>query len=107
MRADRFAIGVILGLLAPAVGFLLYSLLIVGVVRTDLTLRYFIVDMILGLKRNLAPALSLSLFADVGLFFWFDRRDQHKAMRGVIAAMFLWGIVIVTFIALWGAALLS
>jgi hypothetical protein len=107
MRGDHFVIGLLLGLLAPALGLLLYGLLITGVVRSDLTLRYFLFDMIFGLKRNLAPALSISLFADVGLFFLLDRWSLQRTMRGAIAAMLLYGIVIVVFIILWGRELLS
>ena len=106
MRVDHFLVGLLLGLIAPAIGFLLYCLLITGLVRSDMSLRYFVMDMIFGLKRNLAPVLSISLFADVGLFFLLDRSSLYKAMRGVIAAMFLYGILIVVFIVLWGRELL-
>jgi hypothetical protein len=107
MRGDHVLVGFVLGLIAPAIGLLIYALLITGSVRTDLSLRYFLMDMVFGLKRNIAPSLSISLFADVGLFFLFDRSDRHKAMRGVIAAMLVYGIVIVVFIGLWGRVLLS
>lgn len=107
MRRDHVWIGLAAGLIAPAIGFLIYCLFITQFIRRDMSLQYFMFDMVFGLKRNLAPALSLSLFADVGLFFLFDRRDMQKAMRGVIGAMFLYGIVIVIFIALWGKELLS
>jgi hypothetical protein len=107
MRGDHPLVGFVLGLLAPALGLVIYALLITGSVRTDMSFRYFLMDMVFGLKRNIAPALSISLFADVALFFFLDRSDRHRAMRGVIAAMFTYGIVIVVFIALWGRELLS
>ena len=107
MRGDHFLVGLFFGLVAPAIGFLLYALLITGLVRSAISFRSFIWAMVFGMKRNIAPALSISLFADVGLFFLLDRLDKQRAMRGVIAAMFIHGIIIVIFIGLWGKELLS
>jgi hypothetical protein len=107
MRGDKLWVGLALGLVAPAIGFLIYCLLITQLIRREMTLSYFMFDMVMGLRRNLAPALSLSLFADVGLFFLLDRRDMHRAMRGVIGAMLFYGVLIVIAIILWGRELLS
>ena len=50
MRGDSLAVGLLLGLLAPAIGLLLYALLIVSSVRSEMTLRYFLEEMIFGMK---------------------------------------------------------
>ena len=52
-------------------------------------------DLFLGTPEYRAPVLSLSLIADAVLFFLFDRKGMQSAMRGVIMAMFLYGIAIV------------
>ena len=95
MRNDSFRTGVILGLLAPVLGFVLYGLMYTNVIRPQLTFRYFVTDIFIGTSQYRAPILSLSLIADAFLFFWLDRTDKHQAMRGVIAAMLAYGVVIV------------
>jgi hypothetical protein len=94
-RIDRPMAGVVLGMLAPLLGFFAYGLLYVHVIRPHLTLDYFIHELFLGTRRYQAPVLSLSLIADLPLFLWLDRRGAARAMRGVLIAMFLYGIAIV------------
>jgi hypothetical protein len=95
MRSDSTALGVIGGLLMPVFGFLAYAALYVTVIRPHLDLRYFITDMFWGTRTYQAPILSLSLIANLALFFWFDRREMPQAMRGVITASFIYGALIV------------
>ncbi|HMQ76017.1 MAG: hypothetical protein IPM49_17690 [Flavobacteriales bacterium] len=95
--SDR-TVGLVSGLLAPAVGFLAYGLIYVNVIRPHNDLGWFVHDLFLGTRRYQAPVLSLSLLADVPLFFWFDRTGRVEAMRGVLMALFIHGAVIV---ALW------
>jgi hypothetical protein len=104
MRGDTLALGFVLGLFVPFIGFFAYCLFIVTILRPELELGFFLRGMIFGIKSNIAPALSLSLLADAGLFFWFDRRRWLKAMRGVISAMFVHGVLIIVFLVLWGKA---
>mgnify|MGYP001604375825 CR=1 FL=1 len=102
MRSDNLRLGLVLGLLIPLIGLLGYSVFVVTVLRPQLELGFFLNDMVFGLRGNIAPTLSLSLLADVVLFFWFDHRRMLKAMRGVIGAMLVYGAVIVVLILLWG-----
>jgi len=92
--SDR-TIGLVCGLLAPAIGFLAYGLLYVNLIRPHNDLGWFVQDLFLGTRRYQAPVLSLSLLADVPLFFWFDRKGRVEAMRGVLMAVFIHGAVIV------------
>lgn len=87
--------GFLLGLLAPVLGFFLYGLIYTNAIRPWLDLRFFVQDMFLRTPEYRSPILSLSLIADAFLFFWFDRTDRHDEMRGVIAAMLVYGVVIV------------
>lgn len=98
MRADNFALGLVTGLLAPVLGFLLYGLMYTTAIRPWLDLPYFVNDMFLGTAEYRAPILSISLIADAFLFFWYDRSARYRSMRGVIAAMLIYGVVIVAFL---------
>ncbi len=102
MRFDNVRFGFLLGILAPAVGVLVYSTFAVTVLRPELELGFLLKRMLFGIRGNIAPTLSLSLLADVVLFFVLDRRRMLKAMRGVIGAMLVYGAVIVLFLLLWG-----
>jgi hypothetical protein len=102
MRFDTVRFGYILGLLVPAVGLLAYCTFVVTVLRPDLELDFLLRRMLFGIRSNIAPTLSLSLLADVVLFFAFDRKRMLKAMRGVVGAMLTYGAAIVLLILLWG-----
>jgi hypothetical protein len=95
MRSDSFVLGVITGLLAPIAGFFLYGGIYVTAIRPHHDLAYFINDLFLGTRQFQAPVLSLSLLANLALFFLFDRVDRPLAMRGVILATFIYGVAIV------------
>ena len=79
MRWNDRTVGLVCGLLAPVLGFLLYGLLYVTVIRPHNDLGWFINDLFLGTRRYQAPVLSLALLADVPVFFWFDRRRRLEA----------------------------
>ncbi|MCB0763896.1 MAG: hypothetical protein R2815_01130 [Flavobacteriales bacterium] len=98
MTFDKVALGFVVGLLFPVVGFFLYASIYVTIIRPHLDVGYFVNDLFLGTSRYRSPVLSLSLLANLGPFFWFDRLDLPRAMRGVILASFLYAVLIV---ALW------
>ena len=95
MSSDSVRLGVMAGLLFPILGFLGYAALYVTGIRPHLDFGYFVEDLFIGTRRYQAPVLSLSLIANLVPFFWFDRKDMHQAMRGVIMASFFYGIIIV------------
>ena len=95
MRSDGMWIGVIGGLLAPIAGFFLYASMYVTTIQPQHDLAYFVNDLFLGTRQYQAPVLSLSLLANLALFFFFDRIGMPLAMRGVILATFIYGAVIV------------
>lgn len=95
MRWDSPWVGLVAGLITPVLGFYIYGMLYVNVIRPHLDLHYFVHDIFLGTRRFQASIISLSLIANLPLFFLFDRFDRHRAMRGVITATFLYGIVVV------------
>jgi len=95
MLSDSQRTGVVLGLLAPVAGFFLYATMYVTAIRPHNDLLWFVQDLFIGTRRYQAPVLSLALIANLPLFFWFDRKNMPKAMRGVIMATFVYGAVIV------------
>ncbi len=102
MRFDKVQVGLVAGLVAPLLGLFIYSVLTVTVFHPQLELGFFLRRMVFGIRGNIAPVLSLCLLADVVLFFAFDQKRMLKAMRGVIAAMLVYGAVIVLLLLLWG-----
>ncbi len=88
-------LGVTGGLLAPIIGFFIYAAMYVTTIQPQHDLSYFINDLFIGTRQYQAPVLSLALLANLALFFYFDRIDRPLAMRGVILATFIYGLVIV------------
>ena len=102
MRGDHLWAGLLAGMVAPLAGLYLYAVIITLTTWRQLSALDFLRSTILGVKSNIAPVLSISLFASVGLFFLLDRRGMHKAMRGVLASIFIYGIVILIALFKWG-----
>jgi hypothetical protein len=88
-KSNHFLTGFISGLLAPFVGFYLFYLAQFRAVGLE---GYY--NQLLE-NNKLAAAISLSLVANLALFFVFDRFGYLFAQRGVIAATFLYGFFIV------------
>ena len=91
MRWDSQLAGMLAGLLMPFAGFFIYGLIHTTLMRPHLDLTFFIHDLFLGTR----PILSLSLIANLPLFFLFDKFNMYKAMRGVIMATLIYGAAIV------------
>ena len=98
MQWDSRAVGFVLGLLAPLLGFAAYGGIYVTAIRPHHDLHWFVHDLFLGTTEYRSQIISLSLIADAFLFFGFDRFEKYKSMRGVIAAMLLYAIVVVAFL---------
>ncbi len=98
MRGDRFPIGFVLGLFFPVLGFYGYGTIYVTAIRPHHDLHWFVHDLFLGTSEYRSQIISLSLIADAFLFFGFDRLGYEKSMKGVIAAMLLYAIVVIAFL---------
>ncbi|MBL7962240.1 MAG: hypothetical protein JNM31_00215 [Flavobacteriales bacterium] len=95
MRFDKAWVGLLAGLIAPLIGILLYALIYVTAIRPHHDLAWFINELFLGAPLYRTSIVSLGLVADAFLFFAFDRARMLQAMRGVIAAMFVYALYIV------------
>ena len=86
---DSKLTGFISGLVAPFIGLYVYYLLSFRY----MSLRSFIMRITeLGL---LSGVISLSLIANLVLFFWFIRIKADNSSYGVIGATFIYGLIIV------------
>lgn len=87
-QKQQFLAGFAGGLIAPLLGFYLYYL--------SLFRQMELADFFKGLQANntLAAAISLSLLANLALFFILDRFGKLRTQQGVIAATFIYGFCI-------------
>ncbi len=95
---DSVPLGFILGLLFPVLGFYGYGAIYVTAIRPNHDMHWFVHDLFLSTNEFRSKIMSLSLIADAFLFFGFDRFEKYNSMRGVIAAMLLFAIVVVAFL---------
>lgn len=89
IRKNSKLTGFVSGIIAPFLGFYIYYLISFH----QMTLRAFIERITeFGL---LASVISLSLIANLILFFWFLRIKADNSAFGVIGATFIYGMIIV------------
>ncbi|MBK6343931.1 MAG: hypothetical protein IPF41_15475 [Flavobacteriales bacterium] len=96
MKWDSRLTGFLLGMVAPVLGFAAYGGIYVTAIRPHHDFQWFVNDLFLGTSAYQPRIVSLSLIADAALFFLFDRKAMHQAMRGVIVAMLVYGAYIVS-----------
>ena len=93
-KLDNKAIGIGVGLIAPAFGMLLVSLTFVSQYPnreiTDFFNWIFIHD-----PARQAPSLALGLLVNAGLFYLFYRNKLDKAAQGIIISMLFYAVVMV------------
>ena len=86
---DHFLTGFISGLIAPVFGFWIYYL----ISFRYMSFQSYVTRLTeLGLE---AGVISLSLIANLIVFFYFIRTKTDRSARGVIGATFLYGLLIV------------
>ena len=86
---DKTWIGLIAGLIAPVIALLLYYL----INYRFMTIKNFINYLELG--DTYTPVISLSVLANLGVFYLFIWKEKYKGARGVLAATFIWaGLVL-------------
>ena len=89
IRKDHFLTGFISGLLAPFLGFYIYYLISFHYMGFW---SYISRLTELGLEGGV---ISLSLIANLIVFFYFIRAKADRSARGVIGVTFLYGLLIV------------
>ena len=89
---DNMYLGAFLGLVFPALGFLLYWLVFFS---DSMTVRGF--WNFLFASRNISGALSLSIIMNLAIFFYGLSNNKYETVKGVVAATIFYGILIIMF----------
>lgn len=92
-RYDSIKTGLIVGLISPVVGFVIYGLYWSW--RFHRSFSYFTNDVFAGSFRS--AILSLSLLINLIPFFIFIRSDRYKSSRGVMFAVFIYVPVVLYY----------
>ena len=87
-RLDKMWIGVLIGLILPVFGFLIYGWYWSW--KFFRPFSYFVNDVFIGTPTFRSAILSLSLLINLIPFFIFLRTERYKSARGVVAAVFLY-----------------
>lgn len=87
-RLNKVSFGIIVGVIAPFFGFLIYGLYYTWEFQQPMS--YFIKTVFLGTKSYQSPIISLSLLADLAVFFFFLRKNWNKAAKGVVFALLMY-----------------
>jgi hypothetical protein len=90
-RKDSFALGLVLGFLAPIVGFMIYKWRKFGVFTMNETYQYMSVE---PGHKTLTVALTLSLLANAVLFTIYVNTNKDKTARGIFAATCMYAIAV-------------
>ena len=92
-KFNKLAYGLVVGFIGPWIGLLLCS--IYNAYKYNVTVRYFINDMFLGVKEYQSSIASLSLLFNLAMFMLFLKLNWDTAARGVLMATFLYAPVVV------------
>jgi len=87
-KYDSLPLGLIIGLLSPVVGFVVYGLL--WSIYFEKPFGYFVQGIFLGVKEFQSSIVALSLIFMLVPFFIFMRSDRFYSGRGVLTALFIY-----------------
>jgi hypothetical protein len=87
-RYDSNALGFVLGILCPVLGFLIYGTYWAW--KFNKTFGYFFHDIFLGTPTFKSSIIALSLLVNLIPFFIFIRSERNKSARGVLLAVFIY-----------------
>jgi uncharacterized membrane protein len=92
-KYDNLILGLIIGLIGPFVGFVLFGLL--WSQYFNKSFRYFVKDVFFGISEFQSSIVALSLIFNLIPFFLFLRKDRYKSGRGVLLALFIYVPVVI------------
>ncbi len=86
---DHLLIGLLIGLLAPSIGILIFY-------YANFEMKSFDDFLDISIRQKLlSPLLSLCCVINLALFYLFIQFDHFLSARGVILSTFIYGFVIV------------
>ena len=89
IRYNNLRLGIILGLLAPLLGFLIIYL----IAFRDLSFYDYLETM--AMRKKLSSLISLSVIPNLLLFFIFIWLNYLYSARGVLASTILYALVVI------------
>lgn len=92
MESDSLALGLVIGLLGPLFGFLVFGMWYAHEFNT--TIGVFVRQIFLANSAFRAPVASVSLAMNGVIFYIFSRGFKAKTMKGMLIATFLYVPVI-------------
>jgi len=81
---DKTWIGIILGIAAPMIAFILYYLINYRFMKVGNFIDY------MKLGETYTPVITLCVLANLGVFYLFIWKEKYKGARGVLASTFIW-----------------
>jgi hypothetical protein len=90
-KKDNLLFGMILGLIAPMLGFLVFKWYKFGIFSMKEFLQFLYVE---PSFRTLSAALSLSLLANALVFTLYINAEKDKTAKGIFATTAIYGLVI-------------
>jgi hypothetical protein len=92
-RKDSFVLGVILGLIAPLFGLILFKVYKFSIFSLKETFQFMMVEP--GF-RTLTVALSLSLLLNALLFTIYINTHKDNTAKGIFATTLLYGLIVLS-----------
>jgi hypothetical protein len=96
MLKNNALLGFVLGLIAPAFGFLLVFVLL----HQDIPLAAFLKGLMQS-HTNAAKVLSLSILTNLIPFFYYFNRRADQTAKGVLSATILFALLILLLKYVW------
>ncbi|RZL12778.1 MAG: hypothetical protein EOO89_18945, partial [Pedobacter sp.] len=90
-KKDNFVLGLILGILAPVLGILLFKMYKFSVFTFEETFQFMVVEP--GF-RTLTVALSLSLLLNALLFTIYINTGKDQTAKGIFATTLVYGLIV-------------
>lgn len=91
LNKDNFWLGLVLGILAPAVGLVLFKVFKFGVFTFKETFQYMFLE---PGYRMLSAGLSISLLLNALLFTLYINAGKDKTAKGIFAFTLVYGLFI-------------
>ena len=88
-RIDKVFFGVLIGLLVP------FLALMTIYIYTDVDLDWSSKESLVLNLKVMSPYLRLSLIANMLFFIPFSNKSRNRFLRGLIGAMFIYGLIII------------
>jgi hypothetical protein len=89
---DNVYLGAFLGLVFPVIGFLLYWVFIFSDAQSLTEFWDFLFE-----NRVMSDVLSISIIANLPVFFYFLSNSKTETVKGIVGATIFYGALIIIF----------